>query len=67
MVGAKFSERQRRRLNVEVDAIEQRPADAGAVTLDLRGRAAALVLRVAEVAAREGIRLLGNSRYPLWP
>jgi len=36
---------------VEVDAVEERPADARAVALDLRGRAAALVARVTEVAA----------------
>ena len=37
--------------DVDVDAVEERAADARAVTLDLRGRAAAFVFGVAEVAA----------------
>jgi hypothetical protein len=34
---------------MEVDPVEQRPADAGAVALDLRRRAAAFVARVAKI------------------
>ena len=50
-----FLDGERRRLDVEIDAVEQRAADARAVALDLRGRAAALMARVAEVAAGAGV------------
>jgi hypothetical protein len=46
---AQFLDRQWGRLNMEVDAVEQRSADAGAVALDLRRRAAAFVARVAKI------------------
>ena len=52
LVGAQLGDGERRRLDMDVDAIEQRSADAGAVALDLGRRAPALVLRIAEVAAR---------------
>ena len=40
---------------MQVDPVEQRTADACAVTLDLRGRATAFVPQVAQIAARAGI------------
>ena len=46
---AQFLDCQCRRLDMEVDPVEQRPADAGAVALDLRRRAAAFVARVAKI------------------
>ena len=48
--------------NVEIDAIKQRPADARAVTLDLRRGTAALVLRVTEVAAGA----FGRCQFAIW-
>ena len=41
--------------DVEIDAVEQRSADARAIALDLRRRAAALMPRVAEIAAGAGV------------
>jgi hypothetical protein len=46
-VGAQLGERQRGGLDMEIDPVEQGPADPGPVALDLRGRAAALMLRIA--------------------
>lgn len=54
-LGTKLRDRKRGRLDVDVDAIQQRAADPCAVALDLRRRAAALVLGVSEVAARAGV------------
>jgi hypothetical protein len=51
---AKIADGQGRGFDVKIDAVEQRAADAGAVTLDLRGRAPAFVLRIAEIAAGAG-------------
>lgn len=51
LLGAELVDRERGRFDVQVDAIQERAADAGAVALDLRGGATALVLRVAQVAA----------------
>jgi len=48
-------DRERRRIDVDVDTIQERAADAGAIALNLRGRAAALVSGVAEIAARTGV------------
>jgi hypothetical protein len=47
LLGAQFGEGKRRRLDMEIDAIEERAADARAVALDLRRRAAALVFWIA--------------------
>lgn len=46
-----FGNRERGRFNMDVDAVEKRAADARAIALDLRRRAAAFVFLVAEVAA----------------
>ena len=48
---AQFFNRQGRCLDMEVNAVKQRPADARAVALDLRWRAPALMPRIAEVTA----------------
>ena len=45
----------RRHLDVQVDAVEQRPGDPRQVALDQRRRAGALVQRIAEKAALAGI------------
>ena len=52
---AEFGDRESGRLNVDVDAVEERAADAIAVTLDLRRSAAAFVFRIAELTARAGV------------
>lgn len=59
--GAEFVDGEGGSLDVEVDAVEERTADAGAVALDLRRRAAALVAGVAEVAA--GARIHGRDEH----
>ena len=56
LLGAKFVDGKRGSFDVEIDAVKERPADARAVALDLRGRATALVAWVAEIAA--GARIL---------
>ena len=56
---AEFGERECRCLDVQVDAVEERAADVGAVALHLHGRAAALALRVTEIAARAKARTRG--------
>ena len=43
-------------LNVEIDAIQQRPADLAEILRDLPGRASALARRVAEMAAAARIK-----------
>ena len=50
-VGGKFAEVDERDLDMEIDAVEQRPRDPLAVVLDLPGGAAALAFEVAVVAA----------------
>lgn len=55
LIVAQFGDRERGGLDVQIDAVEQWTADAGAVALDLGGGTAAFVLRVAEVAAGAGI------------
>ena len=40
---------------VQVDAVQQRPGELGAVALDLLGRAAAAAARVAEIATGAGV------------
>lgn len=57
MLAAQFGQAQGGGLDVDVDAVEERAADASAVALDLGRGATALVLRVAEVAA--GARISG--------
>lgn len=51
LLGAEFVDGECGSFDVQVDAVEKRTADTGAVALDLRGGAAAFVFRVAEVAA----------------
>ena len=58
-----FGQREGGCLDMQVDAVEQRAADACAVTLDLHGRAAAGVPGVAEVAAR-AVSVGAESRQP---
>jgi hypothetical protein len=50
-----FVDREGGGFDVQVDAIEEGAADAGAITLDLRGRTAAFVTGIAQVAARAGV------------
>ena len=50
-----LGERKGRRLDMQIDPVEQRAADPGAVALNLCRAAAALVFRVAEVAAGTGV------------
>lgn len=77
LLGAEFVDRERGGFDVQVYAVEERSADACAVTLDLRGGTAALVLGIAEIAAgarihggdeheaaRKGIGLLTVFRHP---
>jgi len=45
----------RRDLDVDVDPVQQRPGDAGAVALDHYGGAGALVLGITAVAAMAGV------------
>jgi hypothetical protein len=49
---------------MEIDAVEQRATDAGAVALDLRRGAAALVFRVAKIPTRTGVQyaFISNQR-----
>lgn len=54
-VGANLGEREGGGLDVDVDPVEKRPADAGAVAFYLRGRASAPLPGVAQVAAGAGI------------
>ena len=51
---AQIRHRQRRRLNMEIDPVEQGAADARPVALDLRRRAAALMAGIAQIAAGAG-------------
>lgn len=51
-----FLDAERRRLDMQVDAVEQRAGNAGAVFLNLHGGAAADMAFVAEVAARVTFR-----------
>ena len=55
LLGAQIAHRYRGGLNVQIDPVEQRTAHPRPVTLDLRGRAAAFVFRIAEIAARAGV------------
>ena len=48
----------RRHFYLNVDAVEKRAGDAGAITLDLKRRADALFLRVGEKATRTSLRYL---------
>ena len=52
---AEIVDRQCGRFDVEVDAVEQRAADPGAVALHLRRCATALVFGVTKIAARAGV------------
>ena len=52
---AEFGDGQGRGFDVQVDAVEQRTADARPVTLDLCGRTTAFVARVAEITAGAGV------------
>ncbi len=56
----KLFELHRRHVNVDVDAVEERPRDAADVTLYLRGRASALARRVVPEAARAGVHRRGE-------
>ena len=58
---AQLFDRQGRCLDMEVNAVKQRPADARAVALDLRWRAPALMPRIAEVTAGAGIGLFTDT------
>ena len=58
VVGSQFGDGKSGSLDVEVDPVEQRPADAGAVALDLGRGAAAAVPGVAQMAARTWLRSL---------
>lgn len=55
-LGAQFLEGQRRRLDMQVDAVQERTADPRAVALDLGGAAAAFVLRVSQISAGAWLR-----------
>ena len=54
--GSHLSHRERGRLDVKVDPVEQRAAYPGPIVLDLRRGAAASALRVAEVPAGAGVQ-----------
>ena len=49
---------QGRHFDLDVDAVEQRAGDFGAVALDLQRRAGAFLLRVGEIAAGTSLRYL---------
>jgi hypothetical protein len=53
--GGKFTEIDKRNLNMKIDAVQQRPRNALAVILDLPGIAPALPFTISIVAARAGI------------
>src|SRR5688572_3781118 len=50
--GAEFGDGKCGRFNVQVDPVEEWAADLGTIALNLGGRAATFVLRVAEISAR---------------
>lgn len=61
--GAQFGQRKRGCLDMKIDPVEQRAADAGTVALNLRRRAAALVFGIAKVTAGTGM-WTQRVRYP---
>jgi hypothetical protein len=56
--GAQLLQADRRHLDVQVDAVEERPRDASAIALDERGRTAADVSRISQMATRAYLRSL---------
>jgi hypothetical protein len=64
---AELAERDRRHLDVQVDAVEERAGDAAAVALDQRRQAGAGMTRVAKMAAGTGLWALANRHACCYP